>query len=126
MALLGFTTVYIADGLSAAFARGKLGDYSGAELWDKLVDRLLDRDVPRTVSEPIARPKPKPKPAPAPKTVPTEAPGERVARADLEAESPEAYARESRGLHDARAAREAQDSRARIDAILKKVGVPPR
>lgn len=127
MGLLGFATVYIGDGLSKAFASGHFGEYTGAELWDKLKDRLLDRDVPRTGSERSKTPKPRtaPKPvAPAPAVEPEDA---KVARADLEAEDPKRYAEESRGLYDERPKpRGAADPRARIDAILEKAGVPPR
>lgn len=126
MALLGFFTVYVADGLSRAFAEHRFGEYTAAKLGQKLLDRLLDRDVPRPAAE-RRRPSEKPKQA-LPNKPAAEPPNdEGGGRAELEALDPKAYARESRGLDERRPVEEPSrkaERQDRIAEILRKVGVP--
>lgn len=136
MGLVGFLTAYTGVGLQRVFAEGKLQAYNAATLIDKLVDRMLDRDVPRTTqSAPASTPPspraaaPTPPPPPPPKRA-TAAPPPKAEpetpRAELQAEPPERYAKQSRTLREVRNRDGYRDtSRARIDAILQKVGIDP-
>jgi len=99
MALLGFALVFIADGLDRLASRS--GDVDG--LVDKVLDRLLDRDIPRRERAEV----------PTPSTVKPSSTGGDTApraatnRADLDAPSPEDYAKESvgkRGVENAKQA----------------------
>lgn len=100
MALLGFALVFIADGLDRIASR--TGDVDG--IVDKVLDRLLDRDIPRRAVTPEAAPA-KPSPAKPSSTGGDVAPRAKTTRADVDAPSPEDYAKESvgkRGVENAR------------------------
>lgn len=133
MGLVGFLTVYTGTSLQRVYTEGKLKAYDAATLLDKLVDRMLDRDVPRKDAKAApakaAQPQAEKKTAKEtqsvrviePKTKEPETP-----RAEIKAEAPERYAQQSRSLHEVRQRHAARDnSRARIDAILQKVGIDP-
>lgn len=135
MGLVGFLTVYTGTGLQRVFAEGKLKAYDAATLIDKLIDRMLDRDVPRPLqpatetksasAKAHAQAEDAPlQPEKSTRTLRPQAVEPETPRADVQADAPERYAQQSRTLREVRnrnASR--QDSRARIDAILQKVGI---
>jgi len=130
MSLLGFVTVYAGDAALGSFAQL---EEQGTSLWDKLVDRMLDRDIPRagapakkkpTPPKKVAKPAPKKAVAP-PKVVHKveslpQVPVPDTPRAELPPPAPEAYRKVA---PPAAAPRLPQNPRARIDAILDRVGI---
>jgi hypothetical protein len=109
MALLGFALVFIADGLDRIASR--TGEVDG--IVDKVLDRLLDRDIPRRERSVEPSP-PAPKPASTGGDV---APRAATARADVDAPSPEDYAKESVGKRAAQNA-SAAPTRAQKNATV--------
>lgn len=133
MGLVGFLTVYTGTSLQRVFNEGKLKAYDAATLLDKLVDRMLDRDVPRRNAKAApakaATANPQKEAAKKTQSARVDEPAAKVPetpRAEIKAEAPERYAQQSRSLHEVRQRNAARDnSRARIDAILQKVGLDP-